>query len=204
MRLRHVISVGAVAGLTLLASACSSDDAMSGDSVDESVATTQSTSAPATSAADDSTSGTDLALDDRIDEVRDALSNGDFSTTLDLLELSGVADEIEGREVTVLAPNESAFSDLSADDLSELITDPDSARELLRRHIIDGLYTYEELAALDEVTTISDETLTITMSSTDEVMMNGATVSPSDMDALAGDEGQEIAVFGIDRLLLQP
>ena len=37
----------------------------------------------------------------------------------------------------------------------------------------------------------------------DQVMVDGATVSPSDLDGLAGEDGQEIAVFGIDRLLLE-
>jgi uncharacterized surface protein with fasciclin (FAS1) repeats len=209
MNLRHAY-LGAAIGLTLLAASCSSDDdVMSGDTV---ASTERSTAAPATSATtattdadspDESvTTDTELDLEERAGDIRDALSNGDFSTTLDLLELSGLADEIEGREVTVLAPDEAAFSDLSADDLSELITDPESAKDLLRRHVIDGLYTYDELAALQEVTTISDETLTITTSG-DQVMVDGATVSPSDLDGLAGEDGQEIAVFGIDRLLLE-
>lgn len=198
MKLRHTISITAVTGLTLLAASCSSDD----DSVaDGSIVTAaeNSTATPDSTGTDPSTSEQDL--DERRDDIRDALSNGDFTTMLDLLELSGLSDELEGREITVLAPSESAFSGLSADELSELITDPSSAEALLRRHIIDGLHTFDELAGLAEVTTISDETLPVT-STGDSVTVDGATVSPPDADALAGEEGQEVAVFGIDRLLL--
>ena len=140
-----------------------------------------------------------MELDERVDDIRGALSDGDFSTMLDLLELSGLSDELEGREVTILAPSESAFRDLSVEDLSELLTDPSSAEALLRRHILDQVYTYDELAALAEVTTISDETLVVS-SDGDSVIVAGGTVSPPDADALDGDEGQEIAVLGIDQV----
>jgi uncharacterized surface protein with fasciclin (FAS1) repeats len=141
-----------------------------------------------------------MEIDDRVDNIRDALSDGDFSTMLDLLDLTGISDELEGREITVLAPTEAAFRTLSVDELGELVTDKDRAEALLRRHILDGVYTYDELAALTEVTTISDETLPVTTQG-DSVIVAGATITPPDADNLDGEEGQEVAVFGIDQIL---
>jgi uncharacterized surface protein with fasciclin (FAS1) repeats len=143
----------------------------------------------------------DPDLDERADDVRAALEEGDFSTMLDLLELSGVADEIEGREVTLLAPTEDAFGELSADELADLVTDVDRSKELIRRHILDELYTYGELAQRTEVTTLSGDTLSVTTDG-DTVMIEGARVTPPQSDALAGEDGQEAAVFEIDTLLL--
>ena len=46
---------------------------------------------------------------------------------------------------------------------------------------------------------------TLEVSASDgSVMIEGATVSAPSEDALAGEEGQEVAVFGIDQVLLEP
>ncbi len=213
MRFRHITI--AVAGVALLAAACS-DDSTADDTTFESSASPLSTprgSAEPTSSVSDSNSSTSDSsdtespatepdLEGRVDGVGDALADGDFTTMLDLLELSGLADELDGREVTVLAPMEEAFRDLDVDEFGDLIADPSSAADRLRLHVIDGLFSYDELAELAEVTTISDEILTVTV--TDGVVsIDGAAVSPPKEGALSGDEGQEIAVFGIDRLLSQ-
>lgn len=193
------LALGVAAGLSLLATACS-DESSGPDTASLDTASID----PEPTAASSATTGLgdeDPALDDRVDRVGDALSNGDFTTMLDLLELSGLSDELEGREITVLAPSEDAFGELTGDELTDLATDPSRAEEVLRRHIIDGLYTYDELAELTEVTTISDETLAVTTDG-DAVVIAGATVSPPSVDELAGEQGQEVAVFGIDRLLL--
>jgi uncharacterized surface protein with fasciclin (FAS1) repeats len=117
--------------------------------------------------------------------------------------LSGVADELEGREVTVLAPTEDAFRALSVDELADVAGDGSRAKEVIRRHILDGLYTYDELSEQTEVTTVSGETLEVSTSG-GSLMIEGATVSAPSEDALAGEKGQEVAVFGIDQVLLDP
>lgn len=218
MRPGTTLSVLAAAGL-LLAAGCSSDKSSEGTiatstpttAADTSTSTQNSMSSTSSDAtetsnstddtgADDSTD-TSLDLDQRATDVRAALEAGDFSTMLDLLELSGLSDELEGREVTVLAPSEEAFSQISAADLADIVTDVDRVKDLLRRHILDELYTYEELAQQTQVTTISDETLAVTTDG-DTVMVDGAVVSPPETDSLAGEQGQEVAVFSIDQLLL--
>jgi len=191
---QHTISVLFAIGLLVLGAGCASDSGSSPDDTTES-------STRVTSSGSSDTTDTQPDLAERANDVRAALEAGDFSTTLDLLELSSVADEIEGREVTVLAPSEDAFGELRADELADLATDVDRSKELLRRHILDELYTYEELAQQTEVTTLSGDTLTVTTDG-DTVMIEGVAVTRPKADGLAGEEGQEVAVFEIGKLLL--
>jgi len=208
-----------VASLSLAAfvSACASDATDSGSADTSSVstvdnATTDSTSVDSTigdsttSADTGSTSGsgsTDTtSMDDRLNKAADALKDGDFTTMLRLLRLSGVADEIEGHEITILAPTDEAFKDISSDDLQNLLTNPTQIDDVLKRHIIDELLTYDELSAKTEVTTMSGDTLTVE-NNNGEVTVDGAVVSPPESDATSGENGQELAVFAIDRVLLE-
>lgn len=150
----------------------------------------------------DGTDSTDLSTDERIDQAADALKNGDFTTMLRLLELSGLADDIEGREITILAPTEDAFADVSSDELANLLTNPTEIDDVLKGHILDELLTFEELATMTEVTTMTGETLPVT---TDNggVQVDGAEVTERDADSMSGEDGQEVAVFAIDRVLLE-
>jgi uncharacterized surface protein with fasciclin (FAS1) repeats len=59
-----------------------------------------------------------------MDDARAALNDGDFDSMLRALELSGLADEIEDRQITILAPTEEAFADLPAGTVSDLLTNP--------------------------------------------------------------------------------
>lgn len=190
------IIVGALA-LAALVTACGDDtDTSSGDS---SSISTPSSAETVTSESSDSTEG---SMDSRLDKAADALKDGDFTTMLRLLELSGIADEIEGHEITILAPTDSAFTDISSDELENLLTNPTQIDDVLKRHIIDGLLTYDELAAMSEVTTMSGDTLTVS-DDNGEVTVDGAVVSPPEADAASGESGQELAVFAIDRVLLE-
>ncbi|MGD9996955.1 MAG: fasciclin domain-containing protein [Ilumatobacteraceae bacterium] len=212
MTQRTKLSLAVVAISALVAAGCS-DDSSTDDTTEPTVATTvtePSTTTPATnspassnpassSPASSGPGSTDLG--DLAGDVRAALADGDFSTMLDLLDLSGLSDEVEGREITILAPSEDAFRAVPSDELTGLVTDPERAKDLLRRHVLDGVYTYDELSARTEVTTIDGESLPVD-SSGDSLTIAGATVSPPPDDALAGEQGQEVAVFEIDAVLL--
>jgi transforming growth factor-beta-induced protein len=185
----HTRHLGRVTiGLTLLLAACSSD------AIDD-------------NATDDGSSDTvtlDSAVDeaaDRVDSAREALADGDLSTMLEALNLSSVGDEIEGRAVTILAPTNDAFAALPAGELTDLLGDPSQIDDVLRRHIIDGAMSFDELATRDEVTTISGESLAVS-STGDDVTVEGATVTAPDNDAMAGQEGEEVVVLRVDHVLL--
>ena len=192
----------AVAALALVAGACGSDTTSSGsDSTGLGTVGTIDTGTSSVSVSSDPAT-TDGSVDSRIDRAAEALKAGDFSTMLRLLQLSGLADEIEQREVTILAPTEEAFSAISSDELENIVTNPTQVDDILRRHILDGLYSYEDLQAATTVTTLSGELLDVTHDG-DAVTVEGATVSPPESDAVSGDQGQEVAVFGIDEVLLE-
>lgn len=214
MQHHRTFAVAAALSLTALAAACDSDSSDGEDtitlptvpaSVDlpDTTGTTATSGTVETGGTATGDAGTDsTSLDDRLDAAADALRDGDFTTMLRLLELSGIADDIEGREITILAPTDGAFTDISADELENLLTNPTQIDDILKRHIVDELLTYDQLGELSEVTTISGETLTVENVG-GEITVDGAVVTPPEADAVSGESGQELAVFGIDRVLLE-
>jgi uncharacterized surface protein with fasciclin (FAS1) repeats len=137
----------------------------------------------------------------RFDRAKDALAAGDFSTFLNLLQLSGLAREIEERQVTILAPTEDAFQKLTKSQLADLATNPTKIDDILKRHIVDEVLSFDELAAKSSVTTLSGDTLTVANDG-GTVTVNGAVVSEPKSDSVSGEDGQEISVLGIDTVLL--
>ena len=192
--MHHARVFVAALSLAAFATACGSDATSGGTVTDSSdTASDESTISAGTS---------DSSVDDRLDRAAEALKAGDFTTMLRLLELSGIADEVEGHEITILAPTDSAFTDISSDDFENLLTNPTRIDDVLKRHVIDELLTYDELASMTEVTTLSGDTLTVSNDG-GELTVDGAVVSPPEADAASGETGQELAVFGIDRVLLE-
>lgn len=188
-----VAALGVLA-FTGCADSSDSDTTLSGSS------TSSATSSAATDQSE-STTGAAESADSRLDRAKDALAAGDFSTMLELLDLSGLADEIEEREVTILAPTEDAFSELSGDDITDLLANPTQIDDVLKRHIIEGVLTFDELAAMNQVTTLSGDVLVVSGVG-GSVRVDGAVVSEPSNESLSGAEGQEISVLGIDRVLL--
>lgn len=190
--MRHVharhLGCATIGFALLLATACSSD------SIDGNTTNNGSSDTVTVGSALDEASG-------RLDAARAALADGDLSTMLEALNLSSVGDEIEGRAVTILAPTNDAFAALPAGDLADLLADPTQVDDVLRRHIIDGAMTFDELAGRSEVTTLSGESLAVE-SNGDDVTVEGATVSPPANDAVAGQEGEEVVVLRVDHVLL--
>ena len=163
--------------------------------------------ASASSDAGSSTGSTELSgsstssSTSRFDRAKDTLAAGDYSTFLNLLQLSGLAHEIEERQVTILAPTEDAFKKLTKDQLADLATNPTKIDDILKRHIVDEVLTFDELAAKSSVTTLSGDTLTVSNDG-GTVTVNGAVVSEPKSDSVSGEEGQEVSVLGIDTVLL--
>jgi len=135
-----------------------------------------------------------------MDQAREALKDGDFSTMLQALELSGLATDIEKQDITILAPTDAAFTDLSAGTVTSLLADPTQIDDVLKRHIIDEVLTFDELSSKTSVTMMSGDTLPVT-NENGVVKVDGATVTETD-SKLSGQNGQEVAVFAIDRVLL--
>ena len=170
------------------------------DTTETTAADSTSQTTDVTTAADDSTGSTDVDLSSRMDQARAALQDGDFTTMLQALELSGISSEIEDRQVTILAPTDNAFGDLSAAEVTDLLANPSQIDDLLKRHIIDELLTFDELSAKTSVKMLSGDTLPVTNDG-GVVKVDGATVTEMD-ESVTADNGQDVAVFSIDRVLL--
>jgi uncharacterized surface protein with fasciclin (FAS1) repeats len=130
-----------------------------------------------------------------------------YPTLLWLLTASGVLDEIGARPVTILAPYETAFRDFAFVDAYGLMKNPTAMAELLRRHVVIGVYTAQELAAARSVLTLGGERLAVWRNGRN-VMVNEVTVTfPLSSDANASPDGSDLAgsvVYGIDRVLVFP
>ena len=66
-------------------------------------------------------------------------------------------------EVTVLAPNNGAFTDLSAEELAALIANTGELTEVLQRHVIEGAVKAADLSDGQTVTTLGGEELTVSV-----------------------------------------
>jgi uncharacterized surface protein with fasciclin (FAS1) repeats len=205
MTTRHSLTMAfAALGVSVFAGCSSSVDTSSTSPTV--VATSPDPTSPdvssASSAATESDSTTSAgSTDSRFERAKEALAAGDFSTMLELLQLSGLADEIEERQVTILAPSEEAFGKLSRDEVTDLLANPTKIDDILKRHIIDEVLTFDELSTKAEVNTLSGETLVVSAEN-GSVTVGGAMVSAPSDESVSGEGGQELAVLGIDRVLL--
>ena len=127
----------------------------------------------------------------------------DLTIFAKLIKTSGLEENLrKGGPFTILAPTDEAFDALSSDELEDLATNPTQIDDIIKRHILDELLSWDELKERTEVTTMSDETLTVEVDG-DDVRVGGALVTPPEDDAVSGEPGQEVAVFGIDMVLLE-
>lgn len=77
---------------------------------------------------------------------------------------SGLAADLHGSDVTILAPTDDAFAaKFSDDDLDRLLlTDKDTLRDLLRDHLVAGSLSLSDMVTAGQVTTLAGTRLTVT------------------------------------------
>lgn len=138
---------------------------------------------------------------DRLKSAGAALADGDFSIMAQALGASGLGDELEDRDVTILVPTDDAFAALGGDGAVELLADPSSIDDLLRRHVLVEAYTFAELKDQTSVETIAGDELPVTVQG-GEVEVDGALVTEIDGAEEKTETGRELQVFAVDRLLL--
>ena len=77
-------------------------------------------------------------------------------------DISNAAANINA-ELTILAPNNGAFSDLSTEELAALIANTGELTEVLQRHVIEGAVKAADLSDGQTVTTLGGEELTVSV-----------------------------------------
>jgi len=114
----------------------------------------------------------------------------DMETTLrdnGLDSLAGIVEQVDLTEVlgtetfTFFAPNDDAFTTLTAEQTADLLTDPSQIVETLRNHTLDTTVTAGDLTSSEQVSTRAGETLDVTVDG-DTVMVGDVTVVTTDIE----------------------
>ncbi len=116
-----------------------------------------------------------------------AVAAGDFETLVTAVEAAGLAETLSGEgPFTVFAPVDDAFEALPEGTLDALLSSPISIQAVLSYHVISGVYTAEDLTALDGETVQTlfpdDPGLTFTVED-GTVFVNGVEVIQADVEA---------------------
>jgi uncharacterized surface protein with fasciclin (FAS1) repeats len=122
---------------------------------------------------------------------------GDFSTLLIAAEAAGLVDVLnDGGPFTVLAPTDAAFAALPEGTLDALLAEPDTLRDILLYHVVDGAFDAESVASLSLVTTLQGTDFRVSVDA--GVFINDAEVTTADIEANNG------IIHVIDTVLLPP
>lgn len=128
------------------------------------------------------------AVTDAAEEIDDAAA--DLETTLrdnGLESLAGIVEQVDISEVigtetfTFFAPNDEAFTTLTAEQTADLLTDPAQIVDTLRNHTLESAVVAADLTTMDEVSTAAGETLTVTVDG-ETVMVGDVTVVTTDIE----------------------
>jgi|688.fasta_scaffold281127_2 uncharacterized surface protein with fasciclin (FAS1) repeats len=139
-----------------------------------------------------------------LDAIRDS---GQFTTALELIEVSGVLNDLPGSGPwTFLLPTDEAFAALGDEEVAALRSDPERLRSVLLEHVLEGVYTAETFPSLVgfTVSSVTGQPLSVAEA-------NGALVL---VGVGEGDEqiivtplsitGSNGVVHGIDRVIIRP
>lgn len=187
----RLFAVTAVVGLLVL-SACGSD---SNDSAPASSAP-MATQAPAST--DAMTSSTDAMAQDPGTIVDVAVAAGSFNTLVAAVKAAGLVDALSAAgPLTVLAPTDDAFKALPAGLVDCLLLPANKAAltSILTYHVIEGAVMSTDLKD-GPVKTLQGEDVTVSL--TDGVKFNDATVVTADVKASNG------VIHAIDGVLVPP
>lgn len=186
--IRRPAWIGALAGLALFGAACGDDSTLDAD--------------PAEIEADIEDLGEDVEVPTE-DEAEDAQVNlvdalesvglGSLASAVGDIDVSELTD---AAEFTFFAPNDEAFTALSADDLADLLADVDELDDVLRNHVVPERIDAATLVTLESVTTEAGNELAVVVDG-DTVTVGGATVVTTDVEAGDG------VVHAIDAVLIE-
>ena len=114
-----------------------------------------------------------------LDVAREA---GNFTTLIEAVEAGSLTEFLGGEgPFTLLAPTDAAFAALDPDVLSKLLANQERLNNLLRYHVLRGLYTFVDLEGISTVTTLEGSELLV--DAEDGVRLDEASVVESDIEA---------------------
>jgi uncharacterized surface protein with fasciclin (FAS1) repeats len=166
---QRLISTAALGALAL--TACGSDD----DGVSESdvEAAADDAGGVVTDAAE--------AIDATAVDLESALRDNGLDSLAGIVEQVDVAELVGTETFTFFAPNDEAFTTLSAEQTADLLTDPSQILDTLRNHTVESTVSAEELTSMDQVSTAAGETLEVSVDG-DAVMVGDVVVVTTDIE----------------------
>jgi len=123
--------------------------------------------------------------DETSENLAQTLRDNGLDSLATVVDQIDVTELVGDREFTFLAPNDDAFTSLSADDMADLLSEPGQILETLQNHMLDGTYTADELAALDTVETRAGESLPVTVDG-ETIQIGDVTVVSADIEVGGG------------------
>lgn len=118
-------------------------------------------------------------------DLAQALRDNGLQNVAGLVEQIDVEEWIGDKDFTFFAPNDEAFTTLTADETADLLTDPTQILEVLRNHTLAGAVTAAELASATAVDTEAGETIAVTTDA-DTVQIGDVTVVTTDIEVGGG------------------
>ena len=190
-----------VAAAVLVLAGCGADDA--DEAIDDAADAVDDVDADsAEQAVEDAADDVDAEADDDAEaaetqsaELAQVLRDNGLSSVASAVEVVDFTELVDAPEFTFFAPNDEAFSSLSADELADLLANPTMVADVLRNHTVAATVPSSDLSDGMEVDTQAGETLTVTIDG-DVVMIGDATVVQPDIDVNDG------VVHVVDRLLM--
>lgn len=168
--IQRLVSIGALGALAF--TACGSDDdaTVTDSDVEEAVD-------------DASAAATDIAeeIDDTAADLETTLRDNGLDSLAGIVEQVDLAEIIGTETFTFFAPNDEAFTTLTAEQTADLLTDPAQIVDTLRNHALESAVVAADLTTMDEVSTAAGETLAVTVDG-GTVMVGDVTVVTTDIE----------------------
>ncbi len=119
------------------------------------------------------------------DDLAQTLRDNGLDSLASVVEQVDVSEIVGDGEFTLLAPNDEAFTSLSADDMADLLSDPGRIVDTLQNHVLDGTISADDLAEMDTVETRAGETLALSVAG-DTVTVGDVTIVSTDIEVGGG------------------
>lgn len=173
---RRVSAALATTALIATLAACGSDTTTS-NAVDDAAVVATDAAGVVDSAVDRAEAG--------VNDLAQTLRDEGLDSAAGIVEKIDVSQLVGDGDFTFLAPNNDAFTSLSADDMADLLSEPSQILDTLRNHTLEGTYSAADLADMTSVDTRAGETLPVSVDG-DTITIGDVTVVKSDVAVTGG------------------
>ena len=120
-------------------------------------------------------------VDARATQLAEVLRANDMNSLASAIEQVDLSEIVGDGEFTFFGPNDAAFLDLEADQLADLLSDPDQLIEVLRNHVVAERIDAATLTGMETVQTEAGASIAVSVEG-DAVTVGDATVVGADIE----------------------